>query len=89
MRCDRLEKIVKPIGIHRIGSGKKSFPSELIPAVAKKSLETSIPTKRLYILAPPSEIKQDMPPNQTSTVTRVLFDPINLSGLREAGNTLK
>jgi hypothetical protein len=88
MRCDRLEKIVKPIGIHRIGSGKKSFPSELIPAVAKKSLETSIPTKRLYILAPPSEIKQDMPPNQTSTVTRVLFDPINLSGLREAGNTL-
>jgi hypothetical protein len=68
---------------------KDSFPSELIPAVAKKSLETSIPTKRLYILAPPSEIKQDMPPNQTSTVTRVLFDPINLSGLREAGNTLK
>jgi hypothetical protein len=51
---------------------KDSFPSELIPAVAKKSLETSIPTKRLYILAPPSEIKQDMPPNQTSTVTRVL-----------------
>jgi hypothetical protein len=68
---------------------KDSFPSELIPAVAKKSLETSIPTKRLYILAPPSEIKQDMLPYQTSTVTRVLFDPINLSGLREAGNTLK
>jgi hypothetical protein len=35
-------------------------------------LDTSIPTKRLYILAPPSEIKQDMPPNQTSIVTRVL-----------------
>ena len=45
---------------------------ELIPAVAKKSLDTSIPTKRLGILAPPSEIKQDIPPNQTSTVTRVL-----------------
>jgi len=51
---------------------KDSSPRESIPAAEKKSLDTSIPTKRLYILSSPSEMRQDMPPNQTSTVTRVL-----------------
>jgi hypothetical protein len=33
--------------------------------------------------------RQEMPPNQTSIMTRILRDPINLSWLGEAGNTLQ
>jgi hypothetical protein len=51
---------------------KHSSPPESIPAIEKKSLDTSMPTNRQYILSSPSEMRQDMPPNQTSTVTRVL-----------------
>jgi hypothetical protein len=51
---------------------KNSFTPESIPAAEKKSLDTSTPTKRLHILSSPSEMRQDMPPNQTSIVTRVL-----------------
>jgi len=62
---------LNPSKFMELNLGKYSFHLDPILGEEKKSFDTSIPRKRLYIPPPLSEIRHAAPPNQTSTVTRI------------------